>query len=1182
MARNASCSNGIIIQLSNPVEKDLIEPVLDLGLRKTHFGLRKFFIGKRDITTHRPPPPGCNHEHRLARKKRSLAQSLKHPHLQEIETAIEHFIQDHNLDYQDELNVRTVVTDIRLLGQGDSRQVRLQPRGWVICRPEVVEVVKDIVAKFPSTIPQNLNLGSKIQAGRGGLSWTMADVTHMPETLNMGAGFDLPTHGYKFFLSLEDPIDISRPRRSSCGLLCFVVVEKGGSRELAQVCRIGGVVEIPDQNGSRKLVAVTVAHGLSDYILAATSRKKINGPLGGSQKKGTFKLRTGEKDEVPTKLPSDKHWTPVMGFHAINWLGKVWTPTPQHPSSVSIGNLGDLTKDADFALLDVPFSLQNSFTTGGGVQSLDGLVMDHELFSLAEMDQDLGVIVELECILPATLLRETPFMFVRGRQFATRMIRLKNNKPLTRGTSGCWVVRGNKLCGMIVASHDVEPIAHIVSAEKLFSDINRTVGHWPDEIHIGGAGRASQLQAEISTVRSEEVDRIYDQQLPFRQSILSGLPRSFSPAEEASMVRQSQISFEDLLLLSMEESAGEGNERRFLPHDVLESLVDYPLVYDYLAKPMKIERQKLSVLVDYVLRSARKLFAILVLTEACEILEDLRAEGLSDDDLPFLFDGRHFYRRDTDLSPETEEALRLNSFKRLNRSKIGFFDTEQWSMLAPRFTLDDSGEALFYRLHRNIVLPWVASDRMIETGRSTIRRVRIHPAHFDFSRVSNATEFAVKELRSLTEEAFNMEIESKERYRGDFGVLKISDFGETRFHQAETRMRHQPSTTAVTMAYSAPEFEQEPDGPVSRAYDVWSLGCVYLEFATWLLLGAQGVEDFAQDRLKEGRQSRGDIGVDNFFRMVASDGSSPGNIRANTRLSPVVKECVKERVRILQNISQTHPDVDPALNGFLNLVLERMLVTGEHRAKSLEVLNTLQFLFRELRDKKHEGSLFPTSSKVPEEQSTEQMRFSTKPPDLEHGTKNSQEDVSDAQGHETIEMKALGPDPFELKGLPQPVREQKKTSSSNSIPAVQVFSLEQVEEEIEEVVRETDPTGAMRETRRRSTRRTAGLGYAKLHQGAKASAPGGSKVVDPDSTNFSAMSELQLLEAERALLGQLMAIKDVQIQREGQTGPSIAMNPQSGPNPKHGEGSQGLGSGRKTYSEMLKWIMHPTRRGPFS
>lgn len=286
MARNASCSNGIIIQLSNPVEKALVEPVLDLGLRKTHFGLRKFFIGKRDITTHRPPPPGCNHENRLARKKRSLAQSLKHPHLQEIETAIERFIQDHNLDYQDELNVRTVVTDIRLLGQADSRQVRLQPRGWVICRPEVVEVVKDIVAKFPSTIPQNLNLGSKIQAGRGGLSWTMADVTHMPETLNMGAGFDLPTHGYKFFLSLEDPIDTSRPRRSSCGLLCFIVVEKGGSRELAQVCRIGGVVEIPDQNGSRKLVAVTVAHGLSDYVLAATSRKKMNGPLGGSQKKG--------------------------------------------------------------------------------------------------------------------------------------------------------------------------------------------------------------------------------------------------------------------------------------------------------------------------------------------------------------------------------------------------------------------------------------------------------------------------------------------------------------------------------------------------------------------------------------------------------------------------------------------------------------------------------------------------------------------------------------------------------------------------------------------------------------------------------------------------------------------------------------------------------------------------------
>lgn len=289
-----------------------------------------------------------------------------------------------------------------------------------------------------------------------------------------------------------------------------------------------------------------------------------------------------------------------------------------------------------------------------------------------------------------------------------------------------------------------------------------------------------------------------------------------------------------------------------------------------------------------------------------------------------------------------------------------------------------------------------------------------------------------------------------------------------------------------------------------------------------------------------------------------------------------------QHVRMLQDsIPWMHPDIDSPLNGFLNLVLKRMLVTGRHRAKSLEVLNTLQSLFRGLRDEKTKGPSFPTSSKVPGEKPTQQMRFSSKPPDLEHGTKNTAEDVSDAQAHDTIEMKALGPDPFELKGLPQPVREQKKTSSSNSIPAVQVFSLEQVEEEIEEVVRETDPTGAMRETRSRSTRRTAGLGYAKLHQGAKASAPGGSKVVDPDSTNFSAMSELQLLEAERTLLGQLMAIKDVQIQREGQTGPSIAMNPQSGPNPKHGEGSKGLGSGRKTYSEMVKWFMRATRRGPF-
>jgi serine/threonine protein kinase len=37
-------------------------------------------------------------------------------------------------------------------------------------------------------------------------------------------------------------------------------------------------------------------------------------------------------------------------------------------------------------------------------------------------------------------------------------------------------------------------------------------------------------------------------------------------------------------------------------------------------------------------------------------------------------------------------------------------------------------------------------------------------------------------------------------------------------------------------------------GPISRAYDIWSLGCVFLEFITWLFEGNRGFYIFVQRR----------------------------------------------------------------------------------------------------------------------------------------------------------------------------------------------------------------------------------------------------------------------------------------------------------------------------------------------
>lgn len=86
-----------------------------------------------------------------------------------------------------------------------------------------------------------------------------------------------------------------------------------------------------------------------------------------------------------------------------------------------------------------------------------------------------------------------------------------------------------------------------------------------------------------------------------------------------------------------------------------------------------------------------------------------------------------------------------------------------------------------------------------------------------------------------------------------YGVLQLGDYGLTSFSK-------EPSSTTgflpkgLTPNYSAPEIEV--NNRVSRASDIWGLGCVYLEFISWLLLGWAGVREFAEMRTWESDSRR--------------------------------------------------------------------------------------------------------------------------------------------------------------------------------------------------------------------------------------------------------------------------------------------------------------------------------------
>ncbi|KAI1180469.1 kinase-like domain-containing protein [Nemania sp. FL0916] len=83
----------------------------------------------------------------------------------------------------------------------------------------------------------------------------------------------------------------------------------------------------------------------------------------------------------------------------------------------------------------------------------------------------------------------------------------------------------------------------------------------------------------------------------------------------------------------------------------------------------------------------------------------------------------------------------------------------------------------------------------------------------------------------------------------DLGTLTVADVGLAKFHATYTKNRA-TTTKRGSRRYEPPEVLQAGTS-FSRKYDVWSLGCTFLEFLIWLMYGPQGLKVFF-NRCREG------------------------------------------------------------------------------------------------------------------------------------------------------------------------------------------------------------------------------------------------------------------------------------------------------------------------------------------
>lgn len=79
------------------------------------------------------------------------------------------------------------------------------------------------------------------------------------------------------------------------------------------------------------------------------------------------------------------------------------------------------------------------------------------------------------------------------------------------------------------------------------------------------------------------------------------------------------------------------------------------------------------------------------------------------------------------------------------------------------------------------------------------------------------------------------------------GELVLSDFGLTSLHHDQSRSNVKNGDVQYTRTYAPPESVL-PDKEISRSIDIWALGCVYLEFVTWIVGGPSHVDDFRKAR----------------------------------------------------------------------------------------------------------------------------------------------------------------------------------------------------------------------------------------------------------------------------------------------------------------------------------------------
>ncbi|KAF2107049.1 kinase-like domain-containing protein [Lophiotrema nucula] len=160
-------------------------------------------------------------------------------------------------------------------------------------------------------------------------------------------------------------------------------------------------------------------------------------------------------------------------------------------------------------------------------------------------------------------------------------------------------------------------------------------------------------------------------------------------------------------------------------------------------------------------------------------------------------------------------------------------------------------------------------------------------------------------------------------YGGDRNLLVVSDLGLTRYHSEFSKSLVPISQIdGCTRAYRPPEMDLR--GEISSKYDIWSLGCVFLEFCVWYLEGHSEVEKFAYERERDDKSTVQNIIEEKFF-IIDEVGKEK---------IPRIKPIVQERIARLQDPKTC----TPFAQRLLTIVKDQMLCCNTDERSTIDII----------------------------------------------------------------------------------------------------------------------------------------------------------------------------------------------------------------------------------------------------